>query len=161
LQDQILDMPNEVVSSSSYEPVNINDVHDEYLSFGDRLADSIARCIGSWTFILVQAIILILWFLLNSAAWFFHWDGYPFILCNLFMSAEAAFSAPIILMSQNRQAVKDRLTSVRDYQIDKKSEQDIRAILARLDQQDQLLEEKLDAVLTQLSTSKTTRSKTR
>jgi uncharacterized membrane protein len=69
---------------------------------GDRLADIAVKGLGNWNFIIIQACVL------NSVAWFYHWDGYPFILCNLFMSAEAAFSSPLILMSQNRQAVRDR-----------------------------------------------------
>lgn len=74
----------------------------------ERIADSVTNALGSWRFIIAQAVILALWFVLNSVGWFYHWDSYPFILCNLFMSAEAAFASPLILMSQNRQAAKDR-----------------------------------------------------
>jgi uncharacterized membrane protein len=75
---------------------------------GDHLADLAVGALGNWNFIIIQASILLIWFVLNSVGWFYHWDGYPFILCNLFMSAEAAFSSPLILMSQNRQAMRDR-----------------------------------------------------
>jgi len=84
--------------------MNIHLPHDA----GDRLADGAVKALGNWNFILIQAALLFLWFLLNSVGWFYHWDSYPFTLCNLFMSAEAAFSSPLILMSQNRQAGKDR-----------------------------------------------------
>jgi uncharacterized membrane protein len=116
--------------------VNVNKLQDEQLTLGDRLADIIASGIGSWNFIIVQTILLSLWFLLNSVAWFFHWDGYPFILCNLFMSAEAAFSSPVIMMSQNRQAAKDRLTADNDYKTDLKGEYEIKHVMEHLDHQD-------------------------
>lgn len=74
---------------------------------GDCVADVVVTGLGSWAFVIGQAVVLFLWFVLNSVGWFFHWDSYPFILCNLFMSAEAAFASPLILMSQNRQADKD------------------------------------------------------
>lgn len=75
---------------------------------GERIADDVTNLLGSWRFIIGQAVLLALWFALNSVGWFYHWDAYPFILCNLFMSAEAAFASPLILMSQNRQASRDR-----------------------------------------------------
>lgn len=75
---------------------------------GERIADDVTNLLGSWRFIIGQAVLLALWFALNSVGWFYHWDAYPFILCNLFMSAEAAFASPLILMSQNRQAARDR-----------------------------------------------------
>lgn len=75
---------------------------------GEHLADRTVALLGSWGFVIVQAIILFLWFLLNSVNWFYHFDPYPFILCNLFMSAEAAFTGPIVLLSQNRAAARDR-----------------------------------------------------
>ena len=79
-------------------------------SLGDKIADSAAAGIGSWNFIIAQAVLMAIWFVLNTAGWFvWHWDVYPFVFLNLAMSAEAAFSAPIIMMSQNRQADKDRL----------------------------------------------------
>lgn len=76
---------------------------------GDRVADAVATGIGSWNFIIAQAVLMAFWFVLNTAGWFvWKWDLYPFVFLNLAMSAEAAFSAPIIMMSQNRQADKDR-----------------------------------------------------
>lgn len=80
----------------------------QHANIGEKIADQVASGMGSWSFIIGQALFLALWFVLNTVSWFFHWDSYPFILANLFMSAEAAFASPLILMSQNRQAVRDR-----------------------------------------------------
>lgn len=80
----------------------------QHANLGEKIADQVASSMGSWGFIIGQAVFLALWFVLNTVGWFFHWDSYPFILANLFMSAEAAFASPLILMSQNRQAARDR-----------------------------------------------------
>ena len=82
---------------------------------------------------------MILWVTFNSVALFFHFDGYPFILLNLAMSAQAAFATPLIMMSQNRQAEKDRLTAQNDYMTDCKGEEEIRHIMEHLDHQDELI----------------------
>ena len=75
---------------------------------GAKISDGVAQTIGSWPFIITQSVILAIWLILNCVGWFFHWDTYPFILLNLMLSFQAAYSAPIIMMSQNRQADKDR-----------------------------------------------------
>jgi len=76
--------------------------------FGQRVADRFAAVMGSWPFIIGQSIILVAWVVLNIAAWVQHWDPYPFILLNLMLSFQAAYAAPIIMMSQNRQEERDR-----------------------------------------------------
>ena len=78
-------------------------------SFGERAADSIANGMGSWRFIIVQSVFVGAWIALNILALARHWDPYPFILLNLLFSTQAAYAAPIIMMSQNRQAQKDHL----------------------------------------------------
>jgi len=78
-------------------------------SSGQRAADRIANVIGSWTFIIVQSVFVCGWIVLNLLAFLRHWDAYPFILLNLLFSTQAAYAAPIIMMSQNRQAQKDHL----------------------------------------------------
>src|ERR1700736_5122555 len=78
-------------------------------SIGDKVADAVTARLGSWSFIIIQSIILALWIVLNSVAWFYHWDSAPFILLNLCLSFQAAFTGPIVLLSQNRQSAKDRL----------------------------------------------------
>jgi uncharacterized membrane protein len=80
-----------------------------------------------------------LWFFLNTVVWFYHWDNYPFVFLNIAMSAETAFSAPVIMMSQNRQAEKDRLTAQNDYQTDTKGEVEVRYIMEHLDHQDTVM----------------------
>ena|SRR6478609_6873845 len=82
---------------------------------GNRAADKLTQLFGSWAFIIGQAVFMFAWFTLNTVAWFWHWDNYPFVLMNLFMSAEAAFTGPIILMSSNRSAAADREVFRKDY----------------------------------------------
>lgn len=102
------------------------------LTFGERLADTVTERIGSWPFIIVQSIILLLWIIVNTIAWRQHWDPYPFILLNLVLSFQAAYAAPIIMMSQNRQTAKDREKAEADYFVDRRAELDIAAVHARL-----------------------------
>ena len=118
---------------------NVNELHDNSLTFGQRVADTVASSLGSWRFIIIQSIILITWIVMNTLAFTFHWDGYPYILLNLALAFEAAFSAPVIMMSQNRQTEKDRLTAQNDYQTDMKGEVEIRYIMDHLDHQDTLI----------------------
>lgn len=79
------------------------------MTFGQRAADSIANSMGSWAFIIAQSIFVGAWIILNFIAFAKHWDPYPFILLNLLFSTQAAYSAPIIMMSQNRAAQKDHI----------------------------------------------------
>ena len=80
------------------------------------MADSIATGMGSWKFIITQTIFVVLWMILNFVGFFYHWDVYPFILLNLLFSTQAAYAAPIIMMSQNRQNERDRIHAHADYQ---------------------------------------------
>ncbi|MBD2580394.1 DUF1003 domain-containing protein [Oscillatoria sp. FACHB-1406] len=95
------------------------------VSPGDRLADAFAAVMGSWRFIIIQSLFLMLWVLFNVAARTQHWDPYPFILLNLMLSFQAAYAAPIIMMSQNRQAAIDRAEARHDYEVNLKSELEI------------------------------------
>jgi uncharacterized membrane protein len=104
---------------------NVTHEYDEGLSFGERMSDRFAAIMGSWKFIIIQSTILAIWVLLNITAFIQHWDPYPFILLNLALSFQAAYAAPIIMMSQNRQADKDRLQSKNDYEVDMKAEMEI------------------------------------
>src|SRR5262245_59941872 len=81
-------------------------------TFGERVADQIAAWVGSWTFLIIQSVLLVFWMLINLIGWWKQWDPYPFVLLNLVLSFQAAYAAPIILMSQNRQS---RLTERRNY----------------------------------------------
>jgi uncharacterized membrane protein len=118
---------------------NVNEIHDSTLSFGNRVSDAIAIGMGSWPFIIFQSIIVLLWVVLNCVAWFAHWDIYPFILLNLLFSTQAAYAAPIIMMSQNRQAQKDRIIAQQDYEIDKRNVANIEAMIEHLNSQDAVM----------------------
>jgi uncharacterized membrane protein len=113
---------------------NVNEVVSEHFTPGQRLADAVTDRLGSWPFIVIQSLVLLAWIVVNSIAWRQHWDPYPFILLNLVLSFQAAFSAPIIMMSQNRQTVKDRLRAEADYAVNLRAELDVAAVHARLDE---------------------------
>jgi len=118
--------------------------HKETLSFGDKIADSVANGMGSWSFIIWQTIIVVIWMILNVIGFVNHWDAYPFILLNLIFSTQAAYAAPIIMMSQNRQNQRDRIQAENDYQtnIDAKKEiEDLQRQLSKIEI------EKLDLIL--------------
>jgi len=118
---------------------NVNETFYKQLTFGQRASDRIANIVGSWPFIIVQSILLTMWVVLNVAAVIRHWDPYPFILMNLVLSMQAAYTAPIIMMSQNRQADRDRLEAHYDYIINQKAEEEIRAVMNHLEIQAEAL----------------------
>jgi len=100
---------------------------------GDRVSDHVAATVGSWRFIIIQSVILSIWIALNATAFIFHWDPYPFILLNLILSFQAAYTAPIIMMSQNRQAEVDRRNAAYDYAVNVKAELEIELLHAKID----------------------------
>src|SRR5882724_5125687 len=116
--------------------VNVNEVFEDELTFGQRVADKVAAFGGSWTFIITFGLVLASWVVINSVilAKRGNWDPYPYILLNLFLSMLAALQAPVIMMSQNRQAVKDRLDAQNDYEINLKAELEIQALHEKMDQ---------------------------
>ena len=118
---------------------NVNEIVDEKKTAGQQVADFVAKIIGSWPFVIVQSAILVLWAILNVIGWCRHWDPYPFILMNLFLSLQAAYTAPVIMMSQNRLAERDRIEAHEDFAINQRAEEEIRAILTHLAAQDQAL----------------------
>jgi uncharacterized membrane protein len=109
---------------------------DETMSFGQRAADKVACFGGSWAFIMLFAAVLVFWVVLNSvilARWHGGFDPYPYILLNLFLSMLASIQAPVILMSQNRQAQKDRSNAEHDYEVNLKAELEIMLLHEKLD----------------------------
>jgi uncharacterized membrane protein len=118
---------------------NVNEIIEEKLTLGQKLADFVAAVVGSWTFITIQSVIIVIWIILNIAAYIRHWDPYPFILLNLFLSLQAAYTAPVIMMSQNRLTARDRIEAHQDFQLNQKAEEEVRAILSHLEAQDQAL----------------------
>ena len=138
-------------------PKNVNQAAEESMTFGERASDAFAATMGSWRFIIIQTIILAFWVALNITAWIEHWDPYPFILLNLALSLEAAYAAPIIMMSQNRQSDKDRLAAEEDYRVNMKAEEELKEVMHHLEQQDELmldilrrLEDQHEVLLTRL-----------
>ena len=104
------------------------------LTIGQRIADGVAATMGSWKFIIIQSIILLFWIILNVTAFIQQWDPYPFILLNLALSFQAAYAAPFIMMSQNRQQDIDRKSAENDFKINVKAELEIELLHQKIDQ---------------------------
>ena len=119
---------------------NPNEVIEEQTTFGESIADSVARFGGSWTFIILFAVVLVTYSSFNVWLGTRAWDPYPFILLNLFLSMLAAVQAPVIMMSQNRQDVKDRLRSELDFDVNRRAEAEIQLLAGKLN----LMTEKID-----------------
>lgn len=117
--------------------------HRSDYSVGQRIADGTAKVLGSWPFIIGQTVFVGVWIVLNILAFARHWDPYPFILLNLMFSVQAAYAAPVIMMSQNRAADRDRYQAQADYETNVKAEQLTEELLERLNG----LEARLDRVL--------------
>ena len=111
---------------------NPNEVIEEELTFGDRIADSVARFGGSWSFIIMFGVVLLIYSAINVSLGRSAWDPYPFILLNLFLSMLAAIQAPVIMMSQNRQDTKDRLRGELDYDVNRRAESEIQGLARKL-----------------------------
>lgn len=126
-RDLIEDLRPMTVSDDVYGEI------DEHASLGDRLADRLALFAGSWGFIIFFGLVMLVWIMLNSLLGKDAFDPFPFILLNLTLSTLAALQAPVILMSQNRQATKDRAMAENDYQVNLKSELEIADLHRKLD----------------------------
>lgn len=122
--------------------------HIDSLTFGQRVADNVASEMGSWHFIIAQSIFVGVWICFNLVAFFKHWDPYPFILLNLLFSTQAAYAAPIIMMSQNRQAERDRIQAQNDYDTNIKAEKEIEELIQTLSR---IENDKLDKILNKLT----------
>src|SRR5438874_935138 len=120
---------------------NPNDIIEEDMSFGERIADAVASFGGSWTFIIAFAVAICVYTGMNITLRRSAWDPYPFILLNLFLSMLAAIQAPVIMMSQNRQDTKDRLRSELDYKVNLKAELEIGEVLQRVSRLEQKVSE--------------------
>jgi len=112
---------------------NPNEVIEEKTTLGESIADSVARFGGSWTFIIIFAVLLAVYTTINIALGKKAWDPYPFILLNLILSCLAAVQAPIIMMSQNRAEARDRLRAENDYKVNLKAELEIRHLHEKID----------------------------
>lgn len=121
---------------------NPNEIIESEMTFGERVADAVARFGGSWTFIIAFAVVLSVYTGVNRFLRGNAWDPYPFILLNLFLSMLAAIQAPVIMMSQNRQDTKDRLRGELDYEVNRRAASDIQGLARKLN----LLGDKVDDV---------------
>ena len=106
--------------------------HIDERTFGQWIADSVAATMGSWTFIIIQSVVLAIWIVVNLVAWISHWDPYPFILLNLALSFQAAYAAPFIMISQNRQTERDRHQADEDYRTNVEAEKRIEDLQRQL-----------------------------
>ncbi|MGB6308356.1 MAG: DUF1003 domain-containing protein [Steroidobacteraceae bacterium] len=118
---------------------NPNDIIEKEATLGERVADTVAGFGGSWTFISLFGIVLVLYTLANILLSQRAWDPYPFILLNLFLSMLAAIQAPVIMMSQNRQNTRDRLRSELDFEVNRRAEAEIQGLARKLN----LLDDKM------------------
>jgi uncharacterized membrane protein len=126
---------------------DVADVADERSTFGQRLADRVAAVGGSWGFIITFFVLLVGWMLLNTdilAHWNMAFDPYPYIFLNLMLSMLAAIQAPVIMMSQNRQAVKDRISASLDYEVNLRAELDVLRLHEKIDQ---LVAQRIDIMI--------------
>lgn len=128
-----------------------HDKHQASLKMSDRIADAVANGMGSWRFIILQSIFVIIWMTLNVWGMIAHWDAYPFILLNLIFSTQAAYAAPIIMMSQNRQSQRDRIQAQEDYQTNVEAKKEIEALQLQISN---LEIEKLDKIIAMIEEMK-------
>lgn len=137
-----IDNEDELLDLLIDEPISIDALNEEEtnIKFKDKIADKITKFIGSWTFILGFSIFLLFWILLNLY-FIDNLDPYPFILLNLLLSCIAALQAPIIMMSQNREAKRDSLRSKNDYRTDLKSELILEELHDKMERIEKILKE--------------------
>jgi uncharacterized membrane protein len=126
---------------------NWHEKHTEDMTFGQRLADSVATGMGSWRFIIIQTIIVVVWMTLNVIGFVYHWDVYPYILLNLLFSTQAAYAAPIIMMAQNRQNQRDRAQADEDFRTNVEAKREIEELQTLLNK---IELDKLDKIITML-----------
>ncbi len=115
------------------------------LTFAERASDKVASVVGSWRFIVVQSILLTLWIAINTFTHYV-WDAPPYIGLNLLLSFQAAFTAPIIMMAQNRQSIIDRKKAEHDYRINEKAEKEIADLHIKFDKELTMIIQKLSVL---------------
>jgi uncharacterized membrane protein len=129
---------------------HLNEEQEKSTNWSGRLADNIASFGGSWPFIIIFISFLLLWMAWNIVSFTIHFDESPFILLNLILSCLAALQAPVILMSQNRQAARDKQEAIMDFAINYKAEQEnleIQKILKKMDHRLHMIEQRLDGIV--------------
>jgi len=143
------DLGPAAVYRHDHPPVrNVLREHQRELTVGQHIADRVAQVVGSWPSIILQSVVLFGWIVVNVWLALYArahpralqaWDPYPFILLNLVLSFQAAYTGPIVMMSQNRQAQRDRLLAENDFEINQKAEDEIEVMMRHLAHQDKLV----------------------
>ncbi|HUZ88651.1 MAG TPA: DUF1003 domain-containing protein [Candidatus Acidoferrales bacterium] len=118
---------------------DLNRENDRRRSFAERMADDLGRLIGSWTFVVIQLLLIGIWIALNLLARIHHWDAYPFPFLAMVLSLEAALWASLVLMAMGRAQSRDRLRAQKDYEIEVKGEEELRMLMNHLEVQDEVL----------------------
>ena len=138
---EIEDIARELIRHQhDHPPVrDLNREVDRKQNLADRIGADFARLIGSWIFVLAQVGLMLVWVVLNAVASFAHWDPAPFHLLNFILSLEATLWASLVLMTLNRQSDRDRLRAQHDYELDVKSEEELKALMNHLMHQDEIL----------------------
>ena len=118
---------------------DLNREIDSRTTFAGRVAEDFARIVGSWTFVVVQIVVMLIWLALNLLSIINHWDPYPFQFLNLVLVFEVVVWASLVLMSLNRQAEHERMRAQHDYELDVKAEEELKALMNHLMHQDEIL----------------------
>ena len=118
---------------------NVDIVYQRELTRGERIAIAVTQIVGSWTFVVAQSLFLAAWIILNVVGWVRQWDPYPFILLNLVLNVIASYTAPLILMAQNRDAERDRLMMHEDFETNRQVAAEVSKILGILEEHSQIL----------------------
>jgi len=118
---------------------DLNREIDQRTTFAGRVAEDFARIVGSWTFVTVQIVIMLIWMALNALRIITHWDSYPFHLLNFVLVFEVVIGASLVLMALNRHAERERLRAQHDYELDVKAEEELKALMNHLMHQDEIL----------------------
>ena len=118
---------------------DLNKEADRRLGRAERIGDDFGRLVGSWTFLILQSVLVLAWLLLNVLSFTNHWDPYPFQLLNLALSLEAAVWVSITLMALNRMSDRDRLRAQHEYEVAVKGEDETKAVMTHLEIQDEIL----------------------
>jgi uncharacterized membrane protein len=131
---------NLVRHTHEHPPVrDVNQEVDRRTKRGERVAADLARVVGSWTFVLFQAVLVLLWIALNVVGFLRHWDPYPFHLLSLVLLAQVAFAVPILLMAHTRAEQRGRLAAQQDFQEGVKEEEELKAVMTHLEVQDEVM----------------------
>jgi uncharacterized membrane protein len=148
MNSEMLQGPAAEYKHDDHNIKNLNSEFQENQTYSQRISDWLAKMVGSWTFIIYQSVVIVGWGGTNAYMAYIMashggplqpWDPYPFILLNLMLSFQAAYTGPVVMMSQNRQVEKDRLMAELDYEINRKAEEEIKVIMDHLVFQDTLI----------------------